>query len=49
MVVRKINALLEYYCQVQDPNSLTDVEWAIKWHNLHWARVEESKHNPGPR
>jgi hypothetical protein len=44
-LIRKVNAQLEFYCKI-DPHTLTDEEWAIKWHNLIWTRTIEAKTNP---
>lgn len=45
MHLRKINAQMEYYLKI-DPDKLTDEQWAMKYQNLVWVRIEEAKRNP---
>ncbi|WP_157207141.1 hypothetical protein [Mariniflexile maritimum] len=44
--VRIANAQLRYYLHIQDPDSLSDTQWAQHIKELHWIRkAENSKYN----
>jgi hypothetical protein len=35
---------LRYYFDIDDPDALSDEEWAERWHELQWIRNDEAKH-----
>jgi len=39
----QINAQLRYYMHIDDPDGLTDEEWAIQAESLNWIRRKEAK------
>jgi len=39
--LRISNAQLRYYMGIQDPDSLTDTEWARRLKELEWIRKKE--------
>lgn len=41
--IRIANAALRYYMGVSDPDSLSDIEWAMRWKELEFIRQEEAK------
>ncbi|MCD8080191.1 MAG: hypothetical protein LUF04_07210 [Bacteroides sp.] len=43
-MLRKLDAQLRYYLHI-DPDSLTDLEWAMHVNDLKWIRSEEAKAN----
>lgn len=43
--IRQIDAQLRYYMHVQDPESLTDEEWAKRLKELEWIRTKEAQFN----
>ncbi|MBR6354967.1 MAG: hypothetical protein IKS01_04215 [Paludibacteraceae bacterium] len=44
--MRIINAELRYYMHIQDPDSLSDEEWAREFKNLEYLRRLEASANP---
>lgn len=40
--IRLTNAQLIYYMNIQDPDSLTDQEWAMRIKELEWIRRKEA-------
>ena len=43
--IRKVDAQLRYYMHIQNPEDLTDEEWAMRLNELKWIREEEAKAN----
>ena len=43
--IRQIDAELRYYFHIQDPESLSDEEWARRMKELEWVRRQEAKAN----
>ena len=41
--IRIINAQLRYYMRIDDPDSLSDKEWAERWQELIWIREQEAE------
>jgi len=41
--LRKSNAQLRYYFHIQNPEDLSDEEWAMRVRELEWVRTQESK------
>lgn len=41
--IRKVDAQLRYYFHIQNPEDLTDEEWAMRLKELEWIRREEAK------
>ncbi|MBS1745754.1 MAG: hypothetical protein JST21_06265 [Bacteroidetes bacterium] len=40
--IRISNAQLRYYMHIQDPDTLSDEEWAMRLQELKWIRDKES-------
>ncbi|MGQ0737664.1 MAG: hypothetical protein ACT4OJ_01265 [Bacteroidota bacterium] len=36
-LVRKINTLLRVHMRINNPDTLSDDEWAMRWQELKWA------------
>ena len=46
-MLRIVNAQLRYYMHIPDPDSLTDIEWAMRVKELEYLRQQEAKQNYG--
>jgi len=44
-MLRIVNAQLRYYMHIQDPDSLTDEEWAMRYRELEYIRKSEKEAN----
>jgi hypothetical protein len=38
-----INTQLRYYLHIDDPDALSDDDWASSWQALQWIREQEAK------
>lgn len=43
--IRIVDAELRYYLRIQNPEDLTDTEWAMRLKELEWIRTKEAKAN----
>lgn len=43
--IRIVDAELRYYLRIQNPEELSDEEWAMRMKELEWIRIQESKAN----
>lgn len=46
-MVRIANAQLRYYMHIADPDSLSDMDWAMRVRELEWVRRKEAEANRG--
>jgi len=39
------NSLLRYYYHINNPDALSDIEWAMRVRELEWIREKEAEQN----